>query len=99
MNYFDEKYRIQPAFIRNQSCASIGEHHGDATVVITGEPEALERWSCCGETEVVGEVFDCDDCLEPGIRPHGQDLPPGWIEDTNGFHCHKCTPKEWRNAA
>lgn len=71
-------------------CELTGEHRGDAVVYIGPEPEAVERWTCCGDTRVVGEVFDCDTCNRAGIRPHGAELPPGWAENYDGTHCERC---------
>jgi len=69
------------------------EHAGDSYEQPTINGDHIEeRWTCCDEATVIGEVFDCDTYLEPGITPTGAKLPAGWIEDTNGHHCPRCQP-------
>jgi hypothetical protein len=78
-------------YTRKSECEINGEHWGDP-VTVWNHPSgyALEEWKCCGDTEVLGEIFDCDTCLNPGIRDGA--MPPGWVEDSNGFHCERCQP-------
>ena len=85
MNSFDDRYRA--------TCETRGGHQGDEHDDVTADGcTAITRWTCCDEVTVVGEIIDCDTCLEPGTAPVGAHLPPGWIEDTNGSHCPRCQP-------
>lgn len=72
----------------HSECLLLGEHQGDSYIQLTTEPVAVEAWTCCDETRVVGEVFDCDTCLEPGVATGA--IPDNWTEDTNGLHCERC---------
>lgn len=91
MNQFDDKYRLGPRL--KTSCELNGEHHGDPVDGVASDKcTAITRWTCCEEIEVLGELIDCDTCLEPGVTPKGEPMPPGWVEDTNGHHCPKCQP-------
>ena len=71
------------------TCELYGEHQGDNRIKDDSHGR-WEVWSCCDAREFLGELADCDTCLNPGLLAGGADLPAGWVEDTNGAHCPKC---------
>lgn len=92
MSTYPETYRLRPGMWGwSDTCEALGEHKGNEY----RKDDAHGRWTqwdCCDARDFVGELFDCDTCLEPGVVPTGAAMPAGWIEDTNGHHCPRCQP-------